>query len=59
MVDLHALKHVEEVVHPRQMLNVLKNGDQQSRRNGDGAGEQHPSKTGPPKVQETLCKHER
>lgn len=54
MIDLHALKHVEEVVHPCQMLNILKNGDQQSRCDGDGAGQQHSSKPGPPKVQETL-----
>lgn len=57
MIHLHALKNVKEVVHPRQMTNILKNCDKQCRRDGNGAGQQHPSKTGPPKVQETLCKH--
>lgn len=56
--DLHALKHIEEVIHARQVLNILKNGYQQGRRDGDGAGEQHSCKTGPPQVQETLRKHE-
>lgn len=46
--NLHALKHIEEVVHPRQMLNILKDGDQQCRCDGDGAGQQHPRKTRPP-----------
>lgn len=56
--DLHALEHVEEVVHPRQMMNILKNGHQQSGRDGDGAGQQHSGKPGPPQVQEALSKHE-
>lgn len=57
MIHLHALKHVKEVVHPCQVMNILKNRNEKSRRDGDGAGQQHPSKTGPPKVQEALCKH--
>lgn len=46
--DLHALKHIEEVVHACQMLNILENGHQQSRCDGDGTGQQHPSETRPP-----------
>lgn len=46
--DLHALKHIEEVVHPCQMLNILKNSYQQCRRDGNRAGQQHSGKTGPP-----------
>ncbi len=46
--DLQALKHIQEVIHPRQMLNILKDGYQQSRCDGDGAGKQHPRKPGPP-----------
>ena len=53
-VDLHALEYIEEVVHSRQMLNILKYGDQQSWGDGDGSSQQHPGKTGPAQVQETL-----
>lgn len=42
--DLHALEHIEEVVHARQALRVLEDGDQQGGRDGEGAGQQHPSK---------------
>ena len=52
--DLQALQHVQEVVHPRQLGDVLEDGHQQGGRDGDGAGEQHPGKTGPLQVQESL-----
>lgn len=52
--DLHALQHVEEVVHARQVLYVLEDGDQQRGSDGEGAGQQHPSETRPAQVQETL-----
>lgn len=52
--DLHALKHVEEVVHARQVLYVLEDGNQQGGGDGQGAGQQHTSKTRPAQVQETL-----
>lgn len=51
---LHALKHVQEVVHARQMLDVLENGHQQSGYDGDGPGQHDSCKTRPPEVQETL-----
>lgn len=54
--DLHALKHIEEVVHPRQMVNVLENGDEERWRDSDGTGQQHPSKTRPLQVQKPLSK---
>lgn len=52
--DLHALQHVEEVIHARQVLHVLEDGHQQRGSDGNGAGQQHPSKTRPAQVQETL-----
>lgn len=52
--DLQALQHIQKVIHPSQMVNILENGDQQCRCDGDGAGQQHPCKTRPPQVQETL-----
>lgn len=52
--DLHALQHVEEVVHARQVLRVLKDGHQQGGSDGKRAGQQHPSETRPAQVQETL-----
>lgn len=36
------------------MFNVLENGHQQCGRDGDGTGQQNPSKTGPAQVQKTL-----
>lgn len=54
MPDLHALQHIEEVVHPCQMLHVLEDGHEQSGSDGEGTGQQHPSKTRPAQVQETL-----
>lgn len=57
MVDLHALKYIEEVVHPCEMLNILKNGHQQCGNDGDRAGQQNSRKTGPAQVQETLQGH--
>ncbi|TNN73362.1 hypothetical protein EYF80_016525 [Liparis tanakae] len=39
--------HVEEVIHARQVLHVLEDGHQQGGRDGDGAGQQHPSETRP------------
>lgn len=52
--DLHALQHVEEVVHACQMLHVLEDGDQQGGSDGEGTGQQHPGETRPAQVQETL-----
>ena len=52
--DLHALQHVQEVVHARQVLDVLEDGDQQGGSDGEGAGQQHSSETRPAQVQETL-----
>lgn len=43
--DLHALQHVEEVVHAGQVLDVLEDGDQQSGSDGERAGHQHPGET--------------
>lgn len=54
MFDLHALKDVKEVVHPREMLNILKNGHQQRGDDGNRPGQYNSSKTGPAQVQETL-----
>lgn len=54
VVDLHALQHVEEVIHARQMLYVLEDGNQQGGSDGQGAGQQHPSETRPAQVQEAL-----
>lgn len=51
---LHTLKHIQEVVHASQMLHILENGNQQSRCDGDGAGQKHSGKSGPLQVQETL-----
>lgn len=52
--DLHALQHVEEVVHACEMMHVLKDGHQQGGGDGEGAGQQHPGETRPAQVQETL-----
>lgn len=57
MFNLHALKDIEEVVHPCEMLNILKNGHQQCGNDGDWAGQQNSRKTGPAQVQETLQAH--
>lgn len=48
--DLQALQHIEEVVHARQVLDVLEDGNQQSRSDGEGAGQQYASKAGPAQV---------
>lgn len=52
--DLHALQHIEEVVHACQVLYVLEDGNQQGGGDGQGAGQQHTSETWPAQVQETL-----
>ena len=52
--NLHALQHVQEVVHARQVGDVLEDGHQQGGRDGDGAGQQHPGETGPAQVQKAL-----
>lgn len=52
--NLHALEHVEEVVHARQVPHILENGHQQGGSDGEGAGQQNPSETRPTQVQETL-----
>lgn len=54
IADLHALQHVEEVVHARQVMDVLEDGDQQRGCDGQGTGQQHPSETRPAQVQEAL-----
>lgn len=54
MPHLHALQHVEEVVHAGQGLHVLKHGDQQSGDDSDGASEEDPGEARPLEVQEAL-----
>lgn len=51
---LQTLQHVQEIVHARQTLHVLKDGNQQGGSDGERAGQQNPSKTRPAQVQETL-----
>jgi len=36
------------------VFDVLKDGDEEGGGDGDGAGQQHPGKTGPAQVQEAL-----
>lgn len=57
VAHLHTLKHIQEVIHACQMLNILENCHQQGGRDGNGASKEHPSKARPAKVQEALCRH--
>ncbi len=53
-IYLHALQHVQEVVHAGEMLHILEDGHQERGKDGDGARQQHASEAGPAQVQKAL-----
>lgn len=49
-----ALEDVEQVVHAREVADILEGSHENGGQDGKGAGEEHPGEAGPAELQEAL-----
>lgn len=49
-----ALQDVEQVIHAREVADILEGGHKDGGQDGEGAGEDHPGEAGPAELQEAL-----